>query len=104
MQKQRLDQGFPLIQPHLNNMGLPVKELDQITCWENIQYSLLCLSDENFEYFLMTNEELKELLKDKKQQTTTQKALKTGDKYIDEIEKSFEKGNVDDVMKLLENM
>lgn len=95
-------------------MGLPIKELDQITCWENIQYSLLCLSDEQFEYFLMSNEELKELLKDKKQQqtseiditqqTTTQKALKTGDKYIDEIEKSFEKGNVDDVMKLLENM
>lgn len=94
-------------------MGLPIKELDQITCWENIQYSLLCLSDEQFEYFLMSNEELKELLKDKKhetneiditQQATTQKALKTGDKYIDEIEKSFEKGNVDDVMKLLENM
>jgi len=29
-------------------MSLPVVDLDNITCWENIQFALLSMSDETF--------------------------------------------------------
>jgi hypothetical protein len=88
--------------------GLPVKDIDHCTCWENIQYAFLCMTDEHFELFLLTDEEVKQnKLKHQKAQQPVKKPTQkvvTGDKYLDEIEKAFEKGDMTDVDALLKNL
>ena len=88
--------------------GLPVKDIDHCTCWENIQYSFLCMTDEQFEIFLLTDDEVhinNQKQKEKSTQSNTQsKKIITGDKYLDEIEKAFDKGDMIDVDALLKNL
>jgi hypothetical protein len=96
----------------LATSGLPVKDIEHCTCWENIQYSFLCMSEEQFELFLLTDEEVQNKLKEqstnhsKNDQPTNNKKQKiiTGDKYLDEIEKAFDKGDIIDVDALLKNL
>jgi len=43
----------------LATSGLPVKSIEHCTCWENVQFSFLCMSQEQFEIFLLTDDEIK---------------------------------------------
>ncbi len=91
-------------------MSLPVADLDNITCWENIQFALLSMSDESFQIFMMTSDEFKEYQKNKNTENQTQHEIPrdlnnnivTGDKFIDEIEKAFNQNNMTDVKGLLD--
>jgi hypothetical protein len=91
-------------------MSLPVADLDNITCWENIQFALLSMNDEAFDVFLMTSVEFKEYQKNKNVDNQTlvdiprdkHNNIITGDKFIDEIEKAFNSDNMDDVESLLD--
>jgi len=68
------------------------------------------MSDEQFEIFLLTDDEVrinnqKQKEKQKSTQSNTQsKKIITGDKYLDEIEKAFDKGDMIDVDALLKNL
>ncbi len=88
--------------------GLPVKSIEHCTCWENVQFAFLCMSQEQFEIFLLTDDEIK---KQQNQKETAidntpkpKQKIVTGDKYLDEIEKAFEKGNIEDIDALLKNL
>ena len=91
-------------------MSLPVTDLDNITCWENIQFALLSMNDEAFDIFLMTSDEFKQYQRNKNVEDQTlieiprdkNNNIITGDKFIDEIEKAFNKNNMEDVGGLLE--
>ena len=91
-------------------MPLPVDDLDQIVCWENLQFSLLALSDEAFDIMIMTSDEFKEYQKNKKSDDKLpidiprdkNNNIITGDKFIDEIEKAFNQDKTDDLESLLE--
>jgi hypothetical protein len=91
-------------------------DLENICCWENIQFAMLCLNDDAFEIFLMTNEEIKNMQQNKKYKNQEieenivrdkNNNIKTGDKTLDEIEKAFNSGNKEDLqamLKILEDM
>jgi len=95
--------------------GLPVKNIDDCSCWENVQYAFLCMSDEQFDLFLLTDAEI---LERKKQNNKTKNnstveinnpkkrsnEIRTGDNYLDEIEKAFENGDSKSIEELLKNL
>lgn len=95
VKEARSNPVFPLIQIHLKEKGLPKTSLEELDCIENIEYALLCLPDENFDYLAKENKE--EVKIDKKG------TVKTGNKDIDELEKIFsEGGDIDGYFKQLE--
>ena len=86
---------FPLIQLHLKEKGLPKSSIEDLDCIENIEYALLCLPDENFDYLIKENKQ--EVKIDKKG------SVQTGNKEIDELEKIFsEGGDIDGYFKQLQ--
>lgn len=113
--KQRQDHVFRLVQPHLKTKGLPVEDLDNVNCWENLHYALLCLDDEKFEMIMKyqykdknieTNEKsvkLEDMIVEDKRPEKGQ-MVDTGDKYLNEIEKALSKGDMQTVETLLKNM
>ncbi len=111
--KQRENHVFKLVQPHLKTKGLPVDDLDNITCWENLHYSLLCLDDEKFDMIIKHQIQDKvEMDKSVKvddlilENKTPEKGqmVDTGDRYFNEIEKALAKGDMTTVDTLLKNI
>jgi len=109
---QRDDPVFRLTQPHLRTKGLPIFDLENINCWENLHYSLLCLDDEQFE--IVVDLKTKEDNKKKKikvedialnpEKLEQGQSVDTGDKYLNEIEKALAKGDMKVVEELLKNI
>ena len=77
VKQAREEQGFQLVVTHLRKQELPNKE--DLTSWENVQFSLLCLNQE------MWNNVYRESMINKKHST--------GLKAFDEIEKALEEGH-----------
>jgi hypothetical protein len=113
--KQRQDHVFRLVQPHLKTKGLPIDDLDNVNCWENLHYALLCLDDEKFDMIMKYQykdkniETIDKLVKvedmiveDKRPEKG--QTVDTGDKYLNEIEKALAKGDMQSVETLLRNM
>ena len=113
--KQRQNHVFKLVQPHLKTKGLPVDDLENINCWENVHYSLLCLDDESFEMVIKNQlnqeEEIKvekivkveDMIIDNKSPEKGQQ-IDTGDRYLNEIEKALAKGDMKTIDTLLKNL
>ena len=107
---QRSDHVFRLTQPHLRTKGLPVFDLENINCWENLHYALLCLDDEQFEVIINSKENLKKKtitpddIAFNNEKLEQGQRVDTGDKYLNEIEKALAKGDMQSVETLLRNM
>ena len=95
---------FPLVRKQLINAPLPISDNpEMIDTWENIEFSLLCLEDDNFD--LIYNDHLKQTLNAKEiyehQQSEKLKELSGGDTYIEEMEKMFMSGDAAAAMEML---
>ncbi len=94
------------MQPHLKTEGLPIKGIDNLCCWENYQYALLCLNDDTFNEVLniLQNKEQnqKEIQKTEYQQTMNQQIKKTDDKILNELELAANSGRDEDIAALLD--
>lgn len=107
---QRNDPVFRLTQPHLRTKGLPVFDLENINCWENLHYALLCLEDEQFEIIINSKEDNKkkkvkiEDIASNSEKLEKGQSVDTGDKYLNEIEKALAKGDMKVVEQLLKNI
>jgi len=104
---QRNDPVFRLTQPHLRTKGLPVEDLENINCWENLYFSLLCLDDDQFDIIFESKK--KKIVKvediaNNIEQLEKGQTIDTGDKYLNEIEKALAKGDMSSVDTLLKNM
>jgi hypothetical protein len=87
----------------MENTSMPVNDLDQLDCWENIEFCLLSLDEERFEL----------VYKDHIQSTKSQKEIKViedkqrieeisgGDTFIAEMEKMFMNGDQEAAMEML---
>ncbi len=106
MKEERQKSVFPFIQPHLKISGLPVKDLNQICCWENYQYSLLCLDDNMFEeiYDLLIKKTEKQLSNHNNKIKLEMKnnIKKTDDKILYELEQAAANGSPEEIEALLE--
>jgi|11_taG_2_1085331.scaffolds.fasta_scaffold00220_3 hypothetical protein len=49
MKKQRANPAFVLVRTKLEHSALPVLDTENITCWENLEFSLLSLENEQFD-------------------------------------------------------
>lgn len=83
---------------------LPVTEFDELTCWENILHSLLCLENEEFDliwkdYDQRNKTEIKQTNKPKEKVET--KIEHTGDKVVDNLEKLFASGDIASIEETL---
>ena len=73
---KRASPAFPLIRLQLEKMGLPVKDLDDLYVWENLEFSLLCLEELQFKPILedalsKAKEKQDKILAKRSVQTTT---------------------------------
>ncbi len=113
MQNIRQSPGFPLVK---NNMtgSLPVNDPEYITCWENLEYSILKLEDEQFNLLLTSNKSIKNNDKKSKKIINTMKDSDTNQNkslikpkiendFISEMEKMFEKGDSDSIIEVLKS-
>lgn len=112
---RRRDPAFQLIRLRLEQQKLPVCDLDYLNNWENVEFSLLCLEDEQFkpiyEDALMRQKMKEDKKNPKRAETTTllsesrlpsdiQNQVKE-DRFISEMEKQFAEGNFDNIAELL---
>ena len=116
MGAKRQNPGFQLIRMRLENQDLPVSDLEHIDHWQNIEFSLLCLEDEQFKPILQDAERRAKLKEERKQidkrqdewTRLTEENLDENvkneirqDKFISEMEAQFASGNFDNVKQLL---
>lgn len=81
---KRQNPAFPLIFQTLKKSNLPVTDLDDLFCWENIEHCLLTLPSETWDEFYdeyMTSK------------TGKKQAIKTGSKELDKLEEMIASGD-----------
>ena len=98
MTNLRADPAFPLVRNSLQSSTLPVLDTENITCWENIQFSVLRLDDPQFEILQREVYAKKGVESDRK---VYKDDVVANDPFLREIEDSFSKGNIEDVFTLL---
>lgn len=102
-----------------NNMtgNMPVNDPEYITCWENLEYAILKLEEEQFNLLLSDRiNRTKQKIKVKKMNTTTAttpSVIKTETKtlqkpviendFITEMERMFENGDTNSVIEVLKS-
>jgi len=93
---------------------LPILDSQNIDCWENLEWSILCLESEQFDIlwnsFLKTNKKFKEKIeaikfrKPKTDQVIDKEAIEqeiVQDKTIFEMERAFAEGQTAEVFEML---
>ena len=100
---------------HLDKSELPVKDLDHITCWENVEFSLLTLPDPQFEPILA---DVRKKMKEKADRLLDTRSVAQKDNehefknaperneaiqddWIKAMEGEFDRGNTDNLSSLL---
>jgi len=112
----RQSPGFLLVR---NNMtgNMPVNDPEFITCWENLEYAILKLEDEQFNILLNDRKNrIKQKVKTKKMNTThttTPSVNKTETQtikkpviendFVAEMERMFENGDTSSVLNVLKS-
>jgi len=115
IQEKRNEAVFPLIRVHLEKSELPVKDIDHITCWENVEFALLTLPEPQFEPILA---DVKKKMKEKADRLLDKRSVAHKDEYaytdaperneaiqddwIKAMEAEFDRGNTDNLKSLLE--
>ena len=103
--QMRAKPGFPLVVRQLRLRSLPVLDFDELTCWENILHSLLCLENEEFDLIWKDFDQRQKAELSKKTQDTqekkTEKIEKYGDKVVDNLEKLFASGDIGSIEETL---
>jgi len=100
-------------------MPLPVTDVDDINCWENVEYSLLKLADEQFKIIYkdrlrqLEQEKIKEMSDERKAEMKQRhsvrdklEALPEGvldDPFIREMEKTMAQGDEKSVKEMLKS-
>lgn len=115
----RANPAFPLVKPSLDKLHLPVSALEELTCWENVELSLLKLEKEQFD--ILWKDRLKHLRKEKMKNVSKERAehlkkeakkeevldqLPEGaldDPFIREMEKTLAQGDNKSVREMLKS-
>lgn len=100
----RAKPGFPLVVRQLRLRTLPVLDFEELTCWENVLHSLLCLENDEFDIIWKDYEQrqkAKLAKKIKPQEKVEEKIEKYGDKVVDNLEKLFASGDIGSIEETL---
>ena len=117
MKNQRANPAFVLVRNKLEHSPLPNLDTENITCWENLEFSLLSLENEQFDILWKDfqskskeNLKKKEIIKLKAPKKTEHaenididsiKDEIVADKSIFEMEKAFAEGDNSSLMDML---
>ena len=93
MKLKRMENVFHLVRPFLEKRGLPEVDLENLTSIDNLEYSLLCLEQENFD----------KLYGPKEVNRKSNGAIETLNDDINKLEDLFAEGeSLDGIFKQLE--
>lgn len=99
----RVKPGFLLVVKQLRKSVLPVYDFDELTCWENVLHSLLCLQDEEFDLIWKDYDKrikTQNVKKDKPQEKV-EETKQYDDKVVDNLEKLFASGDIGSIEETL---
>lgn len=111
----RQQPAFRLVRPNIVESPLPIKDTENLLCWENLEHSLLKLDEEHFNILLEDRRRQQKSLELKKLKNAKMNKVKNHievskpkyddnlieDDFVREMERLMSQGNISDVKEVL---